>query len=152
MMCAHTVADNCVAGFLQQLFDSKKPETVKDVISLLKDIPEYAYATGNNAGPRFIAGNEKRKAGKVFVDMTGGTEGAKELIERLAQAGVSTVVGMHVSEDHKKEYEKYFINAVVAGHISSDNLGLNLLFDGILKKGGKLEFVECSGFHRVKRG
>ena len=34
---------------------------------------------------------------------------------------------MHISEEHRKEAEKSHLNVVVAGHISSDNLGLNLL-------------------------
>ena len=42
-------------------------------------------------------------------------------------------------------------HAVVAGHISSDNLGVNLMLDGLEKKYGQLEFVECSGFRRFRR-
>ena len=47
---------------------------------------------------------------------------------------------------------KHHLNIVLAGHISSDNLGLNLLFDKLEKKFvQKLEFVECSGFRRFRR-
>jgi hypothetical protein len=59
-------------------------------------------------------------------------------MEKLAQAGVGTIVAMHMSEDHRKNAEKFHINVVIAGHISSDNLGLNLVFDGIQKKEPKL--------------
>ncbi len=150
-MCAHTVADNCVANYLQKKMDAEKPETIKDLLELLLEIPEYSLSEAAGVGPSLIAGRDNAKAGRIMVDMTGGTEGSKDLIEKWAQAGVNTVVGMHFSEEHRKEMEKHYINAVIAGHISSDNLGLNLLFDEIIKKGGKLEFIECSGFRRVKR-
>jgi len=150
IMCAHTVADNFVATYLQSLIDNKKPDTLKDVINILKEIPEYAYAFSNNAGPKIIIGSDSNRVGKIFVDMTGGTEGAKEVYERLSQAGVGTMIGMHFSEEHKKELEKHHINAIVAGHTSSDSLGLNLLLDEILKE-EKIDIISCSGFYRVSR-
>jgi len=149
-ICAHTPADNMVARYLQRLFDRKSPDTLGDIIRILKDIPEYREATRNNAGPRILIGSKERRAGKVFVDMTGGTEGAKNIFESLANSGVGTIVGMHLSEDHRKEAERHHINVVIAGHISSDNLGMNLLLDELQKK-GDLEIIPCSGFRRFQR-
>jgi len=149
-MCVHTPADNHVVWYLQNLFDKKKPETLKGVLSILKNIPEYRQAEQNNAGPKIYVGNPKKRAGRVFVDMTGGTEGSREIIEKLQQAGVGTLVGMHFSEDHVKEAEKHNINMVVAGHISSDNIGLNLLLDSLQKK-SKFRVIACSGFYRHER-
>jgi hypothetical protein len=42
------------------------------------------------------------------------------------------------------------LNVVIAGHISSDNLGLNLLLDRIEKE-ESLQIIGCSGFNRIKR-
>ncbi|MCX5777567.1 MAG: NGG1p interacting factor NIF3 [Candidatus Firestonebacteria bacterium] len=151
MMCAHTVADNHVAGYLTALFSKKKPETLKDIVKLLNEIEEYKISASNNAGPKIFSGSESSKCGKIYVDMTGGTEGPKEIYEAAAKAGFGTFVGMHYSDDHRKEIEKNFMNIVVAGHISSDNLGLNLLLDSVMRKKGKLEIVECSGYRRVNR-
>ena len=67
----------------------------------------------------------------------------------MAQAGVGTVVAMHVSEEHKKEAESANINIVVAGHISSDSLGINLFLDELEKQG--IEIIPCSGFTRISR-
>jgi hypothetical protein len=120
-------------------------------MDFLKDIPEYKYAKTFGNGPTILCGSKDSKCGKIFVDMTGGTEGPIEMIEKLANAGVGTIVGMHFSEKHYKEMGKYKINAIVAGHISSDNLGVNLMLDGLEKKYGQLEFVECSGFRRFRR-
>ena len=149
-ICLHTPADNMVASYLQRIFDKKKPYFLSDVLDILKGIPEYKSAGTNSVGPKIILGSKNRKAGKIFVDMTGGTEGAKEIFESLAHSGVSTIVAMHIGEEHRKEAEKSHMNVIVAGHISSDNLGLNLLLDEI-SKGNSLEILECSGFRRFHR-
>jgi len=39
---------------------------------------------------------------------------------------------------------------VIAGHISSDNLGINLMLDELQKK-GSLKILDCSGFRRFSR-
>ncbi len=149
-LCLHTPADNMVASYLQRLFDEKKPYFLSDVLDILKNIPEYKAAGINGVGPKIILGSKNRKAGKIFVDMTGGTEGAKEIFDSLTNSGVSTIVAMHLSEDHRKEAEKNHLNVIIAGHISSDTLGLNLLFDEI-SKDNSLEIIECSGFKRFSR-
>jgi putative NIF3 family GTP cyclohydrolase 1 type 2 len=149
-MCMHTPADNMVASFLQKTFDKKSPDTLSDIVKVLKEIPEYNEAAMSNTGPKILLGSNERRAGKIFVDMTGGTGGAKDIFESLANSGVGTIVGMHLSDDHRKEAEKRHINVVIAGHISSDNLGVNLMIDELLKN-GKLEIIPCSGFRRFRR-
>jgi putative NIF3 family GTP cyclohydrolase 1 type 2 len=149
-MCMHTPADNMVAFHLQRLFDGKKPFFISDVLDLLMDIPEYRAAAAYGAGPKIVLGSKNRKAGKIFVDMTGGTEGAKDIFESLTNSGVSTIVGMHISEEHRKEAEKSHMNVVIAGHISSDTLGLNLLIDAF-SSGDSPDILECSGFRRFSR-
>ena len=151
MMTAHTVADNHVESFLQIKIDSLKPRYIKDIMNFLNDIPEYKYAKSFGNGPYILCGNSKSKCGKVFVDMTGGAEGPVEMMERLACAGVGTIVGMHFSERHFKEAQKQNLNVVIAGHISSDNLGINLMLDGLEKEYDMIDFIECSGFRRFRR-
>jgi putative NIF3 family GTP cyclohydrolase 1 type 2 len=149
-LCLHTPADNKVVSYLQALFDRELPARLKDVVKLLKHIPEYQEAAGNNAGPRILIGSDDQRTGRVFVDMTGGTSGSKETYEKLSQSGVGTIVGMHMSEEHRKEAEKHHIHVVIAGHISSDTLGFNLLLDEI-EQSSPLTVVECSGFKRIRR-
>jgi len=148
-MCLHTPADNMVASYLQGVFDERKPYRIEDVVDLLLEVPEYRQAKKIGAGPKILIGSEKRKAGKVFVDMTGGTEGARKIFSSLTAGGVSTIVAMHLSEDHRKEAEKNHLNVVIAGHIASDNVGVNLLLDNILDD--TIEVIESSGFSRVRR-
>ena len=149
-MCVHTPADNHVNSYLQKILDNKKPKTLNDVVGVLKAIPEYTDALKKHAGPRILIGEPKKKAGKVVVDMTGGTEGPKRIFPRLSQAGVGTIVCMHLSEEHFKQAKTEFINVIIAGHIASDTIGLNLLLDSLEKK-EKMRIIPCSGFIRVKR-
>lgn len=149
-MCIHTPADNHVVDHLQKLFDRRTPRKLADILRMLKAIPEYADGMRKNAGPRILVGDPKKAAGKVFVDMTGGTEGPRKIFPRLSQAGIGTIVAMHLSEAHYKHALGEHINVIIAGHIASDNLGLNLLLDEVEKK-GRLDIIPCSGFTRVKR-
>ncbi len=148
-MCAHTVADNLVNYYLQEKMDREQPETLGDIIKLLQQEPEYKFAAQMGAGPIIVVGDKMRRAGKIMLDMTGGTGGSKDALEKMAQAGVGTIIGMHMGEAHRKEAEKYHINVVIAGHMSSDSLGLNLLL-GYLEKEG-IEIIPCSGFIRNSR-
>jgi len=150
MMCIHTPSDNCVTNFLTKTFEKEKPSKLKDVMSLIKNIPEYKRAAKAQVPPKIVSGSENSKCGKIFVDMTGGTEGPKDIFEKYSMSGISTLVGMHLSEEHLKNAKKANLNVIIAGHISSDNLGLNLLFDEIEKE-DQLEFVSISGFERIRR-
>lgn len=149
LMCVHTPADNLVNDYLTKLFAEKEPKKVKDVLKILKEIPEFAYAAKINAGPQIFVGSEERRCGKIMVNMTGGTSGSEAAYEKLAQAGIGTIVEMHMSEKHRKEAEKHHLNVVIAGHISSDSLGMNLFLDALEAKG--IEILTCSGLHRVSR-
>jgi hypothetical protein len=149
-MCAHTVADNFASEYIENLIQKKRPKTIDDLIDLLMQEPEYRYAAQTNAGPKLILGKLKNRCGKVMVEMTGGTEGPKKVFPDLARAGVKTIVGMHMSEQHFKKAKKHKFNILMAGHISSDNIGLNLLLDAVDKK-NKFNIIPCSGFIRVRR-
>lgn len=148
LICCHTPSDNAVVDYLQRLLDEKQPDRVSDIVDILSEIPEYEAAAKEKAALRVVSGSKKRKTGKVFVDMTGGTGGSKKVFEKLSNAGVGTIVGMHIGEEHRKEAEKHHINVLIAGHIASDNLGMNLLLDRVLDG---VEVVPCSGFRRFSR-
>lgn len=148
-MCIHTPMDNLVTSFLQKHFDRKGSLTVGEVRDELKKYPEYKEAARNNAGPTIVVGKDGRSAGRVLVDMTGGTGGPLEAIEKLAAAGVGTLVGMHISEKNREEAEKHKLNVVIAGHDASDSIGANLLLDELEKKG--ISVIPCSGLIRHSR-
>lgn len=149
-LSCHTPADNSVNRFVQAFLDERRPGTLDDVVTSLRDIPEYADAAKKGYGPALIVGSGSARPGRMVVDMTGGTEGPTDALNRLSSAGVGTLVGMHYSEEHKKRAEELKLNLVIAGHISSDVLGMNLVLDEI-EKLGPVEIVCASGMIRVKR-
>lgn len=148
-MCVHTPADNLVTDHLTRLLKRAKPRLVGEIIDLLLEQPEYRKAAENGLGPTVLVGDRRSRAGEPFVDMTGGTEGPVPALTKLAAAGVGTIVGMHMSEKLKKEAEKQHVNVIIAGHIASDNIGINLFLDQLAKKG--VESLAFSGLDRVSR-
>lgn len=149
-MGTHTITDNLVHTYMEDLFKKKDPETVGDVLDILKKEPEYMEAMKGKAGPLIFAGDPHNRAGKIApIEFTGGTEPSHIIYEKLAMAGVGTVIGMHAGEEHRKEAIKYHINLVIAGHMSSDSLGMNLLLDAIEGRG--VSIIPCSGLIRVRR-
>ena len=149
-MSCHTPADNAVNSFVQAFLDEKAPSTLSAVVKALRQIPEYRDGAMKGYGPIIVQGSENGRAGRIVVDMTGGTEGPTDALNRLSAAGVGTLVGMHYSEEHRKRAEELKLNLVIAGHISSDVLGMNLILDAIERE-GELVVVPTSGMVRFSR-
>ena len=140
-MNTHTPADNHVWHFLSELMEKKKPDTLGDIIKELEKVPEYKHAMSQKLGPTIFVGSPDSSTGKIYVDMTGGTESHKDAYKKLADKGVGTIIGMHVGKEMKEMAQKNNMNIVIAGHISSDNLGMNLMLDKVEKK-VKLNIIE----------
>ena len=151
LICLHTVCDNLAAKFLKDRIEKEDSlMRIEDLLNLLKEIPEYKEALKIGAGPKIFVGDPERRCGKIAVtEITGGTEGSPKLYEKMAIAGIGTIIGMHMREESKKEAEASNINVIIAGHMSSDSLGMNLFLDELEKKG--IEIVPCSGLIRVSR-
>ncbi len=149
-VCCHTPADNHAYRFVSRLLDQRKPKLLRDLVDILLEIPEYQHAADSLCGPRIILGNPGRPVGKVLVEMTGGTEGSQGIYKHLHRCGVRTLVSMHVSEDHLKCVTDADLNVVIAGHISSDSLGMNLLLDNV-EQHGRFDIEAISGFRRMRR-
>ncbi|XOB42729.1 MAG: NGG1p interacting factor NIF3 [Candidatus Nealsonbacteria bacterium] len=152
LMCLHTSCDNLAAKFLKDKIEEKKHDLIRieDLVEFLKTIPEYRHAMKIGAGPKIFAGNKENRCGKIaLTEITGGTEGSSKLYEKIAIAGVGTTIGMHISEEHKKEAEAANVNVVIAGHMSSDSLGINLFLDELERRG--IEIISCSGLIRISR-
>jgi len=148
-MCVHTAADNLAGRFLNDRIAQTKLVTVGDIMELLMEIPEYMEARRLKAGPVIISGNNKRRAGKIFVKFSGGTATSEKAYEQLARAGVGTIIGMHMPDKHRTAARENNINVIIAGHMASDSLGMNQLLDQIEQRG--VEVIPCSGLIRVKR-
>lgn len=146
----HTPCDNLGYQFIKNLIAKKDHDTVGEVVEALKTIPEMKIGLSRGAGPTLITGKPSNRAGKIVVtEFTGGTDGSKDIYEKMATAGVGTIIGMHMKEEARQEAQKYHLTVIGAGHIASDSLGMNLLADQLEKRG--ITVVPCSGFIRIKR-
>jgi hypothetical protein len=146
---AHTPTDNLVVDYLTKYFAEREPKLMEDVEKALLEIPEYRIAAQKGAGPYLGKSSPSARAGRIWVDMTGGTEGPKKVMEKLADAGVGTIVGMHMGQEMRDEAEKHNMHVLIAGHMSSDSLGINLFLDELERNG--VTTVATSGLIRVHR-
>lgn len=149
-LCMHTPCDNLAYRFVREVIDKNQPDTLGGIIDLLYSIPEYLDAAKNNNPPQIIIGRKEAQCRHVCLEFTGGTEGPQDIYSQLSARGVDTIIAMHQSEEHFKQCKQYNINVIVASHIASDSLGINLMLDYLESK-AKLKIYEFSGFRRFKR-
>lgn len=126
-MCIHTPADRIGEAIVQDFLDAKfkdKPDTkLQEVVEILEEIAEYKRSARK---PVIRVGSKESFAGRVYVLMSGLTGPGPKILKAYFEAGVGTLVLMHVPEKDAKEVKEQGIgNIVVAGHMSSDSLGLN---------------------------
>lgn len=149
-MSVHTPADNLVWYYLEQAIKDQNPEYIEDIIDLLNKIPEYAEGRKNGIGPMIFCGDKNNRTGKIScTEITGGTSNDKAIYEKIALSGLGTIIGMHMDEMSLEEAEKNYLNVIIAGHMSSDSLGMNIFLDEIESHG--ITIIPCSGLIRIKR-
>lgn len=141
----HTPADIMAERFVQNHLDEylnniDKPK-LKDVVSALVELPEYKLTL---AKPVLRVGKDEDYAGRVFVTMAGGTSGGEKVAKAYYEAGVGTLVVMHMPDDTIKAVKQQNIgNVVVAGHMASDSVGINQVIKAIENLG--IEVIRMSG-------
>lgn len=151
-MWIHTPADNCVHKYLENLVEknSKSLDCLQDIIDMLMKEPEMQVAKRNGSGPDIWSGDKDSKCGKIVVTwITGGTESSKNIYEEYKNAGVGTILEMHMSAEHLEQAKKNNLNVIMTDHMASDSLGMNLILDELEKQG--VEILDFSGFTRYSR-
>ncbi|MCK4717404.1 MAG: NGG1p interacting factor NIF3 [Thermoplasmata archaeon] len=143
-MNTHSPADILVHTHIQKYLDAANTYTLGDVCEELKKLPEYRTGVRLKNGPHVIVGDKNGRCGKVVVKFAGGTGAPKTIYKALEAAGVGTAVFMHLKEEHMELAKEHHINVIVAGHMPSDSMGMNLMY-GPLEKEGKLKVVRMSG-------
>lgn len=144
-MAVHSPADLLAEKRVQELLDEKvnynPTATLQDVIDALETLPEYKKTL---AKPAIRVGTKEDFAGKAFVTMAGGTGGGKNVAKAYFEAGVGTLVLMHMPEDVIKAVQEQNIgNVIIAGHMASDSLGINAIANVLEEEG--IEVLRMSG-------
>ncbi len=126
------VSEKKVQAHLDERLASPRA-TLQDVIGALMEMPEYRNTL---ACPCIRVGSEKDYAGRVLVLMAGGTNGGEDVFRAYFEAGIGTIVCMHVPEEVRKAVQEQNIgNIIVAGHMASDSIGINLFIKALREKG-----------------
>ena len=127
----HTPADIIGEAVVQKFLDDKfanKPETkLDDIVKSLEGIGEYKNAARK---PVIRVGNKDSYAGKIYVLMSGYTGPGAAVLKAYFDGGVGTLVMMHIPEKDAKELKDHGVgNVIIAGHMSSDSIGMNKIAD-----------------------
>lgn len=138
---ADVLAENLIQQRLDKNLQSRPKALLADVLEILEQIPEFRNSL---VKPLIRVGNEKSYAGRVFAIMAGGTNGGANVAKAYFEAGIGTLVAMHMPEDVLKEIRNQgFGNVIVAGHMPCDSIGINLIVDVLEQKG--LEVIRLGG-------
>jgi putative NIF3 family GTP cyclohydrolase 1 type 2 len=126
---------------LDHAFLDQPKVTLGEIMTFLNGMEAYANAP---SGPVIRVGSDNDYAGKIAVLMAGGTNGGTEVYKAYFDAGVGTIIAMHMPEDVKKAVEEQgYGNVIIAGHMASDSIGLRVIADAWRSQG--IEVVTMSG-------
>lgn len=124
--------------------DLQKGATVRDAITVLNRLPEFARALTKIV---VRMGAESNPVGTWVVVHGAGTNGGYPVANAAFENGIDTVFYIHVDvgqlrrlwDEYGREGGK---NLVVTGHIASDSIGINVLVRELRKRGLR---VDCYG-------
>jgi len=141
----HTPADVISEAVVQRHLDEKfadKPETkLHEVLDALEEIGEYKNSARK---PVIRVGGKDSYAGKIYVLMSGLTGPGADILKAYFDAGVGTLIMMHIPEKDAKLVKEHMVgNVIIAGHMSSDSVGLNKIAELWREKG--VEVTVMSG-------
>jgi putative NIF3 family GTP cyclohydrolase 1 type 2 len=133
-MNIHTPLDEVGRKIMTERINSRirKNSTVQDVISALKELPEFRNAVTEI---KIRLGKAENPAGKAVVSHGAGTNGGYEIAKTYFKHGVETVVYIHIRPgDLEKLKAEKRGNLIVTGHIASDSVGINPLIHELEKR------------------
>jgi len=133
-MNIHTPLDGVGRKIMTEKINSRtrKNSTVQDVISALKELPEFKNAVTEI---KIRLGRAENPAGKVVVSHGAGTNGGYEIAKTYFKYGIGTVVYIHIRPiDLEKLKAAGKGNLIVTGHIARDSVGINPLIHELEKR------------------
>jgi len=138
---ADFITENIVEKRLDTAFKNKPKTTLQDII---EELNSWDYYKDKVAQPVIRVGSSTDYAGKIEVLMAGGTNGGVDVYKSYFEAGVGTIIAMHVPEDVKKAVQEQNIgNIIIAPHMPSDSIGLLEIVKAWRNKG--VEVTTMSG-------
>jgi len=124
---ADVIGEKTVQDFLDKKFAGKPGTKLEEITKALEEIPEYKNSARK---PVIRVGSKDSYAGKIYVLMSGYTGPGSTVLKEYFDAGVGTLVMMHIAEKDAKELKEHNVgNVIIAGHMSSDSIGMNKIAD-----------------------
>ena len=133
-MNIHTPLDEVGRKIMTEKINSRirKNSTVQDVVSALKELPEFKNAVTEI---KIRVGKAENPTGRVVVSHGAGTNGGYEIAKTYFKYGIGTVVYIHISPpDLEKLRAEKKGNLIVTGHVASDSVGINPLIHELEKR------------------
>lgn len=119
---ADFITEEIVQTRLNKAFENKPKTKLSDIID---ELNSWEYYQEKIAQPVIRVGSNNDYAGKIEVLMAGGTSGGADVFKTYFEAGVGTIIAMHIPEDVKKAViEQNIGNVIIAPHMPSDSIGL----------------------------
>lgn len=119
---ADFITEEIVQTRLNKAFENKPKTKLSDIID---ELNSWEYYQEKIAQPVIRVGSNDDYAGKIEVLMAGGTSGGADVFKTYFEAGVGTIIAMHIPEDVKKAViEQNIGNVIIAPHMPSDSIGL----------------------------
>ncbi len=119
---ADFITEEIVQTRLDSAFKDKQKTKLEDIID---ELNAWKYYQGKIAQPVIRVGSKDDYAGKIEVLMAGGTNGGVDVYKSYFEAGVGTIIAMHVPENVQKAViEQNIGNIIIAPHMPSDSIGL----------------------------
>ena len=138
---ADFITEEIVQTRLNKAFLNKPKTKLSDII---EELNSWEYYQGKTAQPVIRVGSNDDYAGKIEVLMAGGTNGGVDVYKSYFEAGVGTIIAMHVPEDVKNAVvEQNIGNIIIAPHMPSDSIGLLEIVNAWRDKG--IEVKTMSG-------
>jgi putative NIF3 family GTP cyclohydrolase 1 type 2 len=124
----HQPCDEYMRQVIMKAIKSGRTEHVSDIVRSIGGIPEFRRAATR---VEVKLGSKKNRAGRWALVVAAGTNGGYHIAKAYMQAGVSTVIYLHVDHGEltKMKDDGLDGNLVVMGHLAGDSIGLNGLAD-----------------------
>ncbi len=133
LMNIHLPIDQVTREFLLGAIRRSGAKTVGDLVESLTKIPEFARA---KTKIEVRMGSPRDPLGNWVLVFAAGTNGGYPVANAYFDAGVDTVIYLHVDYDELVRLRKEDKgNLTVLGHMAGDSIGINLFLKELKKKG-----------------
>ena len=139
------ITERTVRSRIYPEFPEGNTKTVGDLIDTLMEFEEYRKSP---IQPRVVIGELDNPCGMPIVAFANGTCGGPDVIRTYWKYNRDTAVYMHIPHGDVKDLrdDDNRKNLVIAGHMESDSIGINIFIDALIDRG-----MEVGHFNGVVR-